>query len=94
MAVGVVNVDRLTAAAALIAAVRRSFGPVPVVAGGAAIPDEETARSLAADGWATATCKVGPLISEIAAAGRNSGPKAGATPRRALQRRDSQERRG
>ena len=65
VAVGVVNADRLAAATSLIKAVRRSFGRVPVVAGGAAVPDDETALALGADGGATDARAVGPLISAI-----------------------------
>lgn len=67
VAVGVVNADRLAAAASLIKAVRRSFGRVPVVVGGAAVPDEETALSLGADAGATDARAVGSLISAMAA---------------------------
>jgi excisionase family DNA binding protein len=67
IAVGVVNADRLAAATSLIKAVRRFFGGVPVVAGGAAVPDEEAALRLGADGGATDARAVGSLISDIAA---------------------------
>jgi excisionase family DNA binding protein len=83
VAVGVVDPDRLAAATSLIKAVRKSVGRVPVVAGGAAVPDEETARGLGADGWASDARAVGSLISEMVAAGRNPGSKRGADTRRA-----------
>jgi excisionase family DNA binding protein len=67
VAIGVVNADRRAAATSLIKAVRRSFGGVPVVVGGAAVPDEEAALSLGADGGATDARAVGALISAIAA---------------------------
>lgn len=67
VAIGVVNADRLPAATSLIRAVRTSFGRVPVVAGGAAVPDEETALALGADAGATDARAVGPLISAMAA---------------------------
>jgi excisionase family DNA binding protein len=81
VAVGVVNAERLAAATSLIKAVRRSFGRVPVVAGGAAIPDEETARALGADGWATDARQVGSLISRMTDARRAVTPKAGTSAR-------------
>ena len=83
VAVGVVDPDRLAAATSLIKAVRKSVGRVPVVAGGAAVPDEETARGLGADGWASDARAVGSLISEMVAAGRNPASKRGADTRQA-----------
>jgi MerR family transcriptional regulator, light-induced transcriptional regulator len=65
--IGVVKADRLAAATSLIKAVRRSFGGVPVMAGGVAVPDEEAALSLGADGGTTDARAVGSLISSIAA---------------------------
>jgi MerR family transcriptional regulator, light-induced transcriptional regulator len=89
VAVGVVNADRLAAATSLIKAVRRSFGRVPVVAGGAAVPDEETARGLGAHGWAADARQVGSLITRMNDAGRGSTPKAGTSARRASKVRAS-----
>jgi excisionase family DNA binding protein len=80
VAVGVVNVDSLAAATSLIKAVRRSFGRVPVVAGGAAVPDEETALSLGADGGATDARAVGSLISAIAASPQKPATVRGTAP--------------
>jgi excisionase family DNA binding protein len=73
VAIGVVNADRLAAAASLIKAVRRSLGKVPVVAGGAAVVDEATALALGADGGATDARAVGSLISAITASRRQAG---------------------
>jgi methanogenic corrinoid protein MtbC1 len=65
VAIGVVNTDRLSAAASLIKAVRRAFGRVLVVAGGAGVPDEETAHRLGADGWETDARKVPNLLNSM-----------------------------
>jgi excisionase family DNA binding protein len=68
VAVGVVNTERLSTAASLISAVRRTVDKVPVIAGGAAVPDEEAALRLGADGWALDARQVGGLIQTLAAA--------------------------
>jgi excisionase family DNA binding protein len=88
VAIGVVNADRRAAATSLIKAVRRSFGGVPVVVGGAAVPDEEAALSLGADGGATDARAVGALISAIAASPLKARQTPGTAPRR---RRNSGE---
>lgn len=67
VAVGVVNTERLAAAASLINAVRRTAGNVPVIVGGAAVPDEEAALRLGADGWASDARAVGGLITGLVA---------------------------
>ena len=88
VAIGVVNADRRAAATSLIKAVRRSFGGVPIVAGGAAVPDKEAALSLGADGGATDARAVGALISAIAASPLKARQTPGTAPRR---RRNSGE---
>jgi excisionase family DNA binding protein len=70
VAVGVVNTNHLDTAASLIRAVRRSIGRVPLVAGGAAVPDEQAARRLGADGWASDARQVARVISAITASER------------------------
>lgn len=65
VAVAVVNGDNLVTAASLIRTLRGSLERVPVVAGGAAIPDPDTAGSLGADGWAPDARNVGALISRL-----------------------------
>ena len=82
VAIGVVNADRRAAATSLIKAVRRSFAGVPVVAGGAAVPDQEAALSLGADGGATDARAVGALISAIAASPLKARQTPGTAPRR------------
>ncbi len=70
LALSVVNGESLTTAASLIEAVRRSIGAVPVLAGGAAVRDEQSAQRLGADGWAGDAREVGPIISAIASTRR------------------------
>jgi excisionase family DNA binding protein len=65
VALGVVNSDRLEAAASLIVSIRDLIGPVPVLVGGAAIVDEQGARRLGADGWAADAREVGPMIAAL-----------------------------
>jgi methanogenic corrinoid protein MtbC1 len=65
LALSVVNAESLTMAASLIQAVRQSIGAVPVLAGGAALRDEQSAQRLGADGWAGDAREVGPIISAI-----------------------------
>ncbi|MGH3667769.1 MAG: B12-binding domain-containing protein [Acidimicrobiia bacterium] len=66
LALSVVNSESLTTAASLIEAVRQSIGAVPVLAGGAAVRDEQSAQRLGADGWAGDAREVGPIISALA----------------------------
>ena len=66
LALSVVNSESLTTAASLIEAVRQSIGAVPVLAGGAAVRDEQSAQRLGADGWAGDARDVGPIISALA----------------------------
>lgn len=66
LALSVVNDESLTTAASLIEAVRQSIGAVPVLAGGAAVRDEQSAQQLGADGWAGDAREVGPIISALA----------------------------
>jgi methanogenic corrinoid protein MtbC1 len=65
VAIAVVNRDRLHAAATLIRAVRRAFGRVLVVAGGAGVPDEVTAHRLGADGWEADARKVATFLNAV-----------------------------
>ena len=65
LALSVVNGESLTAASSLIDAVRQSIGAVPVLAGGAAVRDEQSAQRLGADAWAGDAREVGPIISAI-----------------------------
>ena len=67
LALSVVNGESLTAASSLIDAVRQSIGAVPVLAGGAAVRDEQSAQRLGADAWAGDAREVGPIISALAA---------------------------
>ena len=50
--VSVVDAARLQAGARLIAAARSANGQVPIIAGGFAIPDPQTASRIGADAWA------------------------------------------
>ena len=59
------NGESLTAASSLIEAVRQSIGAVPVLAGGAALREEQSAQRLGADAWAGDAREVGPIISAI-----------------------------
>ena len=72
VAVAVVNGDNLATAASLIRTIRRSLEGIPVVAGGAAIPDDDTAGSLGADGWTPDARKVGALISRRSRSDKNA----------------------
>jgi excisionase family DNA binding protein len=65
VAVGVVDTERLAAAATLVKAVRGTVGKVPVIVGGAAVPDEEAALQLGANGWAADAREVGGLIPRL-----------------------------
>jgi excisionase family DNA binding protein len=64
VALGIVNPDRLEAAASLIASIRDSVAEVPVLVGGAAIDDDQS-RALAADGWTADAREAGPMIAAI-----------------------------
>jgi excisionase family DNA binding protein len=72
IALSVVNSERLDTAATSIVAVRESVGAVPVLAGGAAVPDEQSAHQLGADGWAGDAREVGPIISAIVSSQRQT----------------------
>ena len=72
IALSVVNSESLATAAALIAAVRESMGAVPVLAGGAAVSDEQSAHQLGADGWAGDAREVGPIISAMVSSRRQT----------------------
>jgi methanogenic corrinoid protein MtbC1 len=65
LALGIVNDERLDDDAALIAAIRHSVGPVPVLVGGAAVDGDQSARHLGADGWARDAREVGPMIAAM-----------------------------
>ena len=65
VAVGVVSSDNLPNAASLTRTIRRSAGDIPVVAGGAAVPDADAAGLLGADGWAPDARMVGALIKRL-----------------------------
>lgn len=64
--VSVVDRTNLQAATRLIAASRRADAKVPIIAGGFAIPDPQTATSLGADAWAADPRQLAPLIDELA----------------------------
>jgi excisionase family DNA binding protein len=72
IALSVVNSESLATAANSIVAVRDSIGAVPVLAGGAAVPDEQSAHRLGADGWAGDAREVGPVISAIVSSRRKT----------------------
>jgi excisionase family DNA binding protein len=72
IALSVVNSESLATAATLIAAVREAIGEVPVLAGGAAVPDERSAHHLGADGWAGDAREVGPIIAAIVSSRRET----------------------
>ena len=72
VALSVVNRESLTTAAASIAAVRESMGAVLVLAGGAAVPDDQSAHQLGADGWAGDAREVGPIISAMVSSRRQT----------------------
>ena len=63
--VTVVDSTRLPAAARLIAAARRIDGGPPLIAGGFAIPDLATARSIGADAWGADPRDLGRLIASL-----------------------------
>jgi methanogenic corrinoid protein MtbC1 len=63
--VTVVDTTRLPAAARLIAAARRVDGGPPVIAGGFAVPDAATARSIGADDWGADPRDLGRLIANV-----------------------------
>ena len=63
--VTVVDSTRLAAAAKLIAAVRRIDGKPLVIAGGFAVPDAATARSIGADAWGADPRDLGRLIANL-----------------------------
>jgi len=65
VALSIVDNERLNAAEALITSIRDSVGPAPVLVGGAAIADDESARRLGADGWAGDAREVGPMIATM-----------------------------
>ena len=65
--VSVVDASRLPAGARLIAAARSANGQVPIIAGGFAIPDPQTAARLGADSWAADPRRLPALIGERAA---------------------------
>jgi methylmalonyl-CoA mutase cobalamin-binding subunit len=65
--VSVVDAGHLAAAAELISAARRSDPGVVVIAGGFAVPDEQVARSIGADGWARDPRRLGELIDGLRA---------------------------
>ena len=72
IALSVVNSETLDTAETLIMAVRESVGEVPVLAGGAAVPDEQSAQQLGADGWAGDARDVGSVISAIVSSNRQT----------------------
>lgn len=63
--ISVVDVVRLPTAERLIVAARKQEPNVVIVAGGFAIPDEATARSLGADGWTADPRRLGGLIEHL-----------------------------
>jgi methanogenic corrinoid protein MtbC1 len=65
VALGIVDSERLDAAASLIASIRPAVGSAPVLAGGAAVTDDQDARRLGADGWASDAREVGPMIAAM-----------------------------
>jgi methanogenic corrinoid protein MtbC1 len=65
VALGIVDSERLDAAASLIASIRDAVGSAPVMVGGAAIADDQSARRLGADGWAGDAREVGPMIAAM-----------------------------
>ena len=74
--VTVVDSTRLPAAARLIAAARRIDGGPPVIAGGFAIPDLATARSIGADAWGADPRDLGRLIASLEITGSADEPVA------------------
>jgi hypothetical protein len=61
--VSVADSARLPAARESIAAARSHSSAVPIIAGGPAIPDEATARSLGADGWTDDARRLAGLVT-------------------------------
>jgi methanogenic corrinoid protein MtbC1 len=61
--VSVADSARLPAARESIAAARSHSSAVPIIAGGPAIPDEASARSLGADGWTDDARRLAGLIT-------------------------------
>ena len=61
--VSVVDAARLPAGARLIAAARTANGHVPIIAGGFAIPDPQTASRIGADAWAADPRRLPDLIA-------------------------------
>jgi excisionase family DNA binding protein len=66
--ISVVDATRLPGAAHLVAAARGARPTVPIVAGGFAVPDEETARRIGADGWTSDPRLLAGLIGGLSAA--------------------------
>ncbi len=62
--VSVVDAARLPAGARLIAAARTANGQVPIIAGGFAIPDLQTASRIGADAWAADPRRLATLIAD------------------------------
>ncbi len=65
--VSIVDKSRLPAGSRLIAAARKQGPRVVIVAGGFAVPGEDAARSLGADGWTADPRQLGHLIEDLAA---------------------------
>ena len=61
--VSVVDAARLPAGARLIAAARTANGRVPIIAGGFAVPDSQTASRIGADAWAADPRRLPALIA-------------------------------
>jgi excisionase family DNA binding protein len=70
LALSVVHSESLATAESLIETVRESLGAVPVLAGGAAVTDDQSAQRLGADGWAGDAREVGPIISAMTSSPR------------------------
>lgn len=67
--VSVVDESRRAAAERLLVAARRERPSVPLVAGGFAVPDEASARTLGADGWAADPRDLAALIERLSGHG-------------------------
>jgi excisionase family DNA binding protein len=65
--ISVVGASHLPGAGRLAAAARRANSEVPIVAGGYAVPDQATAKSLGADGWVSDPRRLAELIMELSA---------------------------
>jgi excisionase family DNA binding protein len=63
--VSVVDEGRRPAARRLLTATRRERPEVPLIAGGYAVPDRETAAELGADGWAADPREVSAMIERL-----------------------------